>query len=338
MATWADRFDHARRYNIERQRQDEELARTRGRENALNQIFAESVDPSTGQLNLRNALSKAYASGLVDNPVQTEMNIVNADLRRTQLGQRPSAIQVYEYWKNLDGPKAQQDMLNTMRQNFDVTKIGNVPTMVTKGPAPAVTPLSTLSAEVSGESAVAGGKSRAAKIGTEMGEQEVSLAEMQANLPRLEAVVTQLSELGKNATYTKKGQFYDAMRREAGMTPRESSIARKEYIAKVDNEVLPLLRVTFGAQFTENEGKSLKVTLGDPDASPEEKDAVLRSFIDSKRAQVETQKRKLGADIPGPAVNPAKVKVGSVVEHKGKRYRVLSVTKDGKPDDVELIK
>ena len=83
------------------------------------------------------------------------------------------------------------------------------------------------------------------------------------------------------------------------MNPRESAIARKEYIAKVDNEVLPLLRQTFGAQFTQKEGESLKLTLGDPNATPEEKDAVLRSFIDAKRSQIETKNRRIGgADVP----------------------------------------
>ena len=61
--------------------------------------------------------------------------------------------------------------------------------------------------------------------------------------------------------------------------------------------MLPLLRQTFGAAFTEREGQSLKNTLGDPDKSPEEKDAVLRSFISQKLAQVESLQRQVyGSD------------------------------------------
>ena len=138
-------------------------------------------------------------------------------------------------------------------------------------------------------------KAEAATLGKDTGEKKAELSEMEANLPRLETVVTQLSDLGKTATYTKTGQAQDIVRRELGLDPRAESVARKEYIAKVDNEVLPLLRLTFGAQFTQKEGESLKVTLGDPNASPAEKEAVLRSFIDTKRAQVETQRRKIGA-------------------------------------------
>lgn len=131
-------------------------------------------------------------------------------------------------------------------------------------------------------------------IGRGTGEQEVLLKEMEANIPRLEVVVKQLSDLGSKSTYTKAGQALDITRRQLGLDPREGSIARKEYISKVDNEVLPLLRQTFGAAFTQKEGESLKATLGDPDSAPAEKDAVLRSFIDTKRAQIKTQRRRLG--------------------------------------------
>jgi len=145
-------------------------------------------------------------------------------------------------------------------------------------------------------------QSKAAVEGSKAGEQTASLVEMEANLPRLEVVVGQLGELGKTATYTRAGQAQDVTRRELGLDPRKEAIARKEYVAKVDNEVLPLLRQTFGAAFTEREGASLKATLGDPNASPAEKNAVLRSFIDSKRAQVETQRRKVGLpETPKPA-------------------------------------
>lgn len=126
------------------------------------------------------------------------------------------------------------------------------------------------------------------------GEATASLEDAEASLPRLESVVTQLSDLGKKATYTYAGQAADVAAVQAGLDTPEGAIARREYIAKVDNEVLPLLRQTFGAAFTQKEGESLKATLGDVNASPAEKDAVLRSFIDSKREQVRTMRRRLG--------------------------------------------
>lgn len=136
--------------------------------------------------------------------------------------------------------------------------------------------------------------SRAGVVGKDLGEKDVDLASREAMLPQLEDTVTKLSELGKKATYTLAGRGVDAAGRELGLDPREAAIARTEYIALVDNQILPLLRQTFGAQFTQKEGESLKVTLGDPNKTPEEKDAVLRSFIDQKKATIESLRRETG--------------------------------------------
>ncbi len=131
-------------------------------------------------------------------------------------------------------------------------------------------------------------------VGKSSGEAINSALDAESSLPRLEDVVRQLSDLGKGATYTLAGQAADATKRQLGLPVGNAAIARREYIAKVDNEVLPLLRQTFGSAFTQKEGESLKDTLGDVNASPEEKDAVLRSFIDSKREQMNTLNRRAG--------------------------------------------
>lgn len=123
------------------------------------------------------------------------------------------------------------------------------------------------------------------------------LNERLASMPQLMNTVEQLSELGKKATYTLAGQGANFLRREAGLEPTEGAVARREYISLVDNQILPLLRQTFGAQFTEREGESLKQTLGDVNASPEEKDAVLRSFIDQKIATIQTMQRQQGLPV-----------------------------------------
>ena len=122
-------------------------------------------------------------------------------------------------------------------------------------------------------------------------EAQNSLNDQSATLPRLENVVDRLSDLGQKATFTKAGQVVDTTRRELGLPVGEGAVSRSEYIATVDNEILPLLRQTFGAAFTQKEGESLKATLGNPDVSPEEKDAVLRAFIDQKRSQIQTLQR-----------------------------------------------
>lgn len=118
--------------------------------------------------------------------------------------------------------------------------------------------------------------------GTASVESDRELAEMERNMPGLRVVVDQLYDLSNTATYTQAGQLRDAARKALGLPAGEGAVARAEYIAVVDNQVLPLLRQTFGAAFTAKEGETLRNTLGDPDKSPEEKRAVLRAFIAQK--------------------------------------------------------
>lgn len=124
-------------------------------------------------------------------------------------------------------------------------------------------------------------------VGKSRGEAMALLENMQSKMPGLETVVGELDKLSDTATYTYGGQAVDFAMRQLGAEPRESAIARADYIAKVDNEILPLLRITFGAAFTEKEGNSLKATLGDPNAHPREKQSILRAFIQQKRRQVQ---------------------------------------------------
>lgn len=147
---------------------------------------------------------------------------------------------------------------------------------------------------------IAGAKASGKETGQATGEATARLQDMEATMPRLEVVVSELSNLGKKATYTMAGQGADAVRRQFGMNVGEGAVARKEYLSKVDNEILPLLRQTFGAQFTQKEGESLKATLGDPNASPEEKDAVLKSFIETKYGQIKGLRSRTGAQPTAP--------------------------------------
>jgi hypothetical protein len=68
-------------------------------------------------------------------------------------------------------------------------------------------------------------------------------------------------------------------------------------MAMVDNQVLPMLRDTFGAQFTVKEGETLRATLGDPDKTPAEKKAVLEAFIEQKIRNIEATAKQGGIDI-----------------------------------------
>jgi hypothetical protein len=148
-----------------------------------------------------------------------------------------------------------------------------------------------------------GEAARVKAAGTAQGKQDVvsgsELAEMQRNLPGLLAVTAQLEVLADKATYTKAGQLANEARKQLGLGTSEGAVARAEYIAMVDNQVLPLLRQTFGAAFTAKEGESLRATLGDPDKSPAEKKAVLNAFIEQKKRDLEARG---GTVQQGPAV------------------------------------
>ena len=127
------------------------------------------------------------------------------------------------------------------------------------------------------------------------------LIEMTRNLPGLYDVVDELSALADVATYTAAGRAADELAKQAGMPASEGAQARAAYIATVDNQVLPLLRQTFGAAFTAEEGDRLRATLGDENASPDEKKATLNAFIRQKQREVVT----LGGALPERPTAPA---------------------------------
>jgi hypothetical protein len=126
-------------------------------------------------------------------------------------------------------------------------------------------------------------------------ETQAAFDSLNSKLPGLKSVVGELGDLAEKATYTTAGKLWDDVVRESGAMPTEGALARTKYMSMVDNQVLPLLRDTFGAAFTVQEGESLRATLGAPDKSPDEKKAVLEAFIEQKTRDLEA----LGRRLPG---------------------------------------
>jgi hypothetical protein len=133
----------------------------------------------------------------------------------------------------------------------------------------------------------------AEKEATERGETITALQRSQAALPGLTEAVGQLKELSQLATSTFGGKVFDFAVKQTGFGSTEGATSRAKFIAIVNNQVLPLLKETFGAAFTATEGESLKATMGDPDASPEEKMAQLDAFIAQKKRDIQTKERQL---------------------------------------------
>jgi len=151
---------------------------------------------------------------------------------------------------------------------------------------------------------------KASEVGKRQGENENLYRSVVSRMPQLEDTAERLSKLGQAATYTNAGQVRDFTMRELGMDVPDAATARAEYISMVDNEILPLLRDTFGAQFTQREGESLKATLGNPNASPAEKDAVLRSFIRTKVETLNSMRREIDYGTEVPEYTPRPVTIG----------------------------
>ena len=130
--------------------------------------------------------------------------------------------------------------------------------------------------------------------GKDQGETVASYESVMSKMPGLEKVITELNGIADQATYTVGGNIWNETRKQFGAGPSDGAIARTKYMAMVDNQVLPMLKDTFGAAFTVTEGDALRATLGDPDKSPEEKKMVLEAFIEQKRRDVDALAGRTG--------------------------------------------
>lgn len=137
----------------------------------------------------------------------------------------------------------------------------------------------------------------ATKEATARGETLTDLARSEAALPGLRDTVGQLKELAAIATSTLGGRIFDVAVKESGFGSTEGATARAKFIAIVNNQVLPLLKQTFGGSFSVEEGKELKASMGDPDSTLEEKLAQLDAFIDQKVRTIQGQQREVGQDV-----------------------------------------
>jgi len=132
----------------------------------------------------------------------------------------------------------------------------------------------------------------ATKAATARGEALSDLRKAEAGMPGIIQVVDKLKELAPLATSTIAGKVFDFAVKESGFGATKGGTARSTYQAVVSNQVLPLLKQTFGAAMTEGEGLRLTATLGDPDAPVETKMAQLDAFLASQQRQIENLNRE----------------------------------------------
>lgn len=128
------------------------------------------------------------------------------------------------------------------------------------------------------------------------GETLNALGKANAALPGLKEVAAKLKTLSDVATYTTGGKVWDAMVKNLGFGSTKGATARKTMESIVDNQVLPLMKQTFGNAFTEREGERLRNTILDPDTPPEEKKASIDVFLEQKMRDIETMEREAGVN------------------------------------------
>ena len=119
-----------------------------------------------------------------------------------------------------------------------------------------------------------------------------------AALPGIHETVAKLKTLSEVATYTMTGRAFNEMAKQMGFGSTEGATARSTMESIVDNQVLPLLRDTFGAAFTAAEGDRLRNSLLDPNGSPDQKKATLDAFLDQKMRNLEAKETELGIQQP----------------------------------------
>ena len=155
-----------------------------------------------------------------------------------------------------------------------------------------------LDAQLSFKPAIAEAVKIAEASAKSRGESLSEVARAKASLPGLTEVVNKLITLSDVATYTLAGKAFDEVAKQLGFGATEGATARAKMESLVSNQILPLLRDTFGAQFTEREGESLRKTMLDIDASPAQKKEILNAFIEQKIRDIETKESNLNQQAP----------------------------------------
>lgn len=138
-----------------------------------------------------------------------------------------------------------------------------------------------------------GGEALDKKRGENYAEDLNAYNNLVANLPTLEAMVEELDTLADKGTHTTTGRVIDTILKEGFDKTSSGALASAGYETRVNQNLLPLLRQTFGAAFTEKDREALTKTLGNPYEMPAIKKDTLKSFIENKKREIESKRRKL---------------------------------------------
>lgn len=117
--------------------------------------------------------------------------------------------------------------------------------------------------------------------------------ERNANLPALLENTKKLKDLADTATQTIWGEGRDWVKGRMFGQDTEGGMARAAFESYLRGSVLPSLRATYGAQFTQVEGDNLVKTLSDPTAAPGTKMAAIDAFVENAETQLRAARAEL---------------------------------------------
>ena len=163
-------------------------------------------------------------------------------------------------------------------------------------------------------------KSEAVKVGGGLGEAKVEFADLTAAYPALIDVTNKLQNLAQVATYTKAGRWNDAVRRQLNLNVRNEAEAAAEMGNIIKVEILPILKPTFGAQFTVVEGQWLLATLGNEDMAPAEKMRQISARVAGWNNRLKTLSRRTGEEIPADVQAIMRDKTGVYMKLKNQGF------------------
>jgi len=127
---------------------------------------------------------------------------------------------------------------------------------------------------------------------------------MKTNLPSLRQSVQRLKSLSAAASFSLPDKAYNAMMNKVFGIETKGGTARARMNSIADNMVLPLLKATFGAAFTVEEGKKLRAALVDENATPNQKMAQLEEFMNQKVIDLQGKMSKYATTDSGQVSYP----------------------------------
>lgn len=203
----------------------------------------------------------------------------------------PSSVREFQYFQNLT-PEEQRNFMRVKRATPSFDLGGDIVTLDPIDQAISQTYPKTLTPAQRPETMAA--QETAKVTGKAIGEEEVAVTKAKTRMPEVMSTVDRLHELSQKADFSLKDRGVNFMREQVlGKEATEGSLAATEYRRVVEMELLPSLSDIFKGPISDSERESVMAMLGNPNDTPEQKRAALKSYIEKKKQQIESKESSL---------------------------------------------